>query len=892
DSIDMLELKTALGQLKQNTGETFDLIGMDACLMGMVEVGYQIRDYCTVMVSSEESVPWDGWDYTFLEQMGPGSDYSPKETATLIVNYAYDSYNDGAPYPSDDPYIVFSAFDLTKFEDGFISAVNDLSQLLIASMEDNKSKVQNAYTMSYRMEDYRFYVDFKDFMLSLNYEGISNSVANAATEAADKHDDIVFYHRAGSGFPYCYGLSIYFEAYEASYDSRYDGDSGFLEFTADSLWDDLIQAFYDPGHISIEIEFDPLPDTENVDKDIELACFVTSSLPLADELLKVHYRTDSDEFDLVALTSGMLPNQYFATIPGQPNNTQVQYYILAENVAGAKATSPEGAPNSLHEFWIRLDTTPPTIQHEPLGDQPATRDYFEVLCLIRDNLGVNDGSVNLHYRLEGEDEDQVTLVPLGESMYSGQIPSAGLLPGNHVWYWLEASDLAHTPNHSRLPVDGYFSFMLIPSLGSVLLINDDAEDSADVFREALDAAGYVVESHTPGQKLPASNFDLVVYCLGEQSEPIPVYQEGLVNYVQAGGRLLIESGDVAWAACEQYPSALSDFRQYVLHIDSWHADYGDILVLKNSDTPLATTPNVLDSTIDFYGEFLSTRDVCVPASDANALYNWSRYSRPGLIFYDDNADESDGGQIIYMTFAIPYVSDDEGQRTKLIENSAYYLSKYVRDHSAPVLSDVWPSSGSVVPPNSSVSFKLTDLGTGVNTETIELTINGQAVSTAVSYIDGVHEISVSHTPQKGFTPDSRFELEVTATDFVGNWLSDSTYWFETGDEDSRAPAVLAGGFMQSQVLDAGDYLQIVAKPQAFGDGNSIATVELVFEGSPLGIFLNDEGQSGDSDAGDGIYSLLFMTPAGMPSGEYILQIVATDDLGQVSAPWPELTVIP
>ncbi|MBN2207712.1 MAG: M6 family metalloprotease domain-containing protein [Candidatus Coatesbacteria bacterium] len=109
---------------------------------------------------------------------------------------------------------------------------------------------------------------------------------------------------------------------------------------------------------------------------------------------------------------------------------------------------------------------------------------------------------------------------------------------------------------------------------------------------------------------------------------------------------------------------------------------------------------------------------------------------------------------------------------------------------------------------------------------------------------------------------------------------------------SAPPVIMAAGFMRSQVLGPGETLRAVALPQAFGAGNAIDRVELVFEGNPLGVILSDDGEAGDDIAGDGIYSTLFPVPHGIPSGQYVLQIVATDSKGQQSTPWPQLNVGP
>ena len=897
NSMDMLELKTALATLKQDTGVTFDLVGMDACLMGMVEVAYQIKDLCKVMVASEESVPWDGWDYGFLSEIKPGSDLSPKELAMHIVNYFYNSYNDGMPDPEDESFITLSAVDEAKFDDGFVASLNGLAQLLIGSMEHSKSKVYNAYVSSYRMQDYWSYVDLKDFMLALKAQNISEAISAAAQQVASTEDDVVYYCRSGAGLPYCYGLSIYFETQQDSYDKRYDGDQGFLDFTADTFWDEVLRSYYNPSATAPEIDFDPLPDTENFNEEITLSCFIHSELPLADGKPLVYYRTENaaraaDNWMATALAPGTQPEQYVATLPGQPENTHVFYYLYVENIAGNSATSPPDAPEHVHSFWVRTDSVPPTIEHTPLGNQPAARGSLQVSCVVRDNMGVDEQSVKLYYHYSSGADTAISLTTQGDSTYSGEIPGDGLVPGDRVWYRIAASDVAKTPNTATLPQHGYFSFSIIPSLGSVLLIDDNSGGSADIFLHVLETAGYVVHTHTPGESLPDLPFDIVVYCLGDASEPLPAYYEGLVDYVLGGGRLLIESGDLAWSACQQYPSKLDDLRRYVLHIDSWKADYGDILILRSPGAQLATTPNTLEGTIGFQGEFLATRDVCVPAADASVLYDWSRYSQPGLIYFDDDGDNTNGGQIVYMTFAISYVSDEQGERAKLIDNCAYYLSNYARDTTPPVVADVRPRTGATVPPDTSISFSVADADTGVDRSTVSLVVNGATVSTKITRIADEHRLAVSYAPDGGFVPETGYQIEISACDFAGNCMTDDTHWFETSTASAHAPVILAGGFMQTQVLSVGDALKVVAAPQVFGEGNAVERVELLFGGIRLGVSLNDEGILGDDVAGDGIYSAEFDVPAGVVPGQYELQVVVCDALGLSSEPWPELHVAP
>lgn len=48
---------------EQGEKQKLDIIGFDGCLMGMMEVGYELKDIAKVMVASQGNIPTSGWDY-------------------------------------------------------------------------------------------------------------------------------------------------------------------------------------------------------------------------------------------------------------------------------------------------------------------------------------------------------------------------------------------------------------------------------------------------------------------------------------------------------------------------------------------------------------------------------------------------------------------------------------------------------------------------------------------------------------------------------------------------------------------------------------------------------------------------------------------------------------
>lgn len=72
-----------------------DLLGFDACLMGMVEVASELRGVADVLVASEELVPLEGWAYDrILAGLARDPDADPATLASRIVESYAERYAD------------------------------------------------------------------------------------------------------------------------------------------------------------------------------------------------------------------------------------------------------------------------------------------------------------------------------------------------------------------------------------------------------------------------------------------------------------------------------------------------------------------------------------------------------------------------------------------------------------------------------------------------------------------------------------------------------------------------------------------------------------------------------------------------------------------------------
>jgi hypothetical protein len=89
DALDNRELRVVLAGICALLGRKIDLLGMDACLMNMVEVAYQLRDSVNFIVGSEIEEPFDGWPYAeILNRLAA----RPRQDAATLSRWIVKSY--------------------------------------------------------------------------------------------------------------------------------------------------------------------------------------------------------------------------------------------------------------------------------------------------------------------------------------------------------------------------------------------------------------------------------------------------------------------------------------------------------------------------------------------------------------------------------------------------------------------------------------------------------------------------------------------------------------------------------------------------------------------------------------------------------------------------------
>jgi hypothetical protein len=93
DFLDNVETKQALGKIRKILRGNLDLLGMDACLMSMAEVGYQCRQAVSYTVGSEETEPGGGWPYDrILKRLTANPSLTAEALGQVVVDEYLESY--------------------------------------------------------------------------------------------------------------------------------------------------------------------------------------------------------------------------------------------------------------------------------------------------------------------------------------------------------------------------------------------------------------------------------------------------------------------------------------------------------------------------------------------------------------------------------------------------------------------------------------------------------------------------------------------------------------------------------------------------------------------------------------------------------------------------------
>ncbi|MDA8082764.1 MAG: clostripain-related cysteine peptidase [Nitrospiraceae bacterium] len=234
DFLDNIEMKKVFDAVTAKLGRKIDILGMDACLMNMFEVHYQMRDAAGFCVGSEEVEPGDGWPYdAVLSALAAKPSMTPRELSSLVVDKYIRSYR-----ASDN--VTQSACDMGKAE-AVAAAVNALAQALTAHLGSSSGKMSviraRSSVQSFYTADYVDLADLCGLLASGTADRQIRAACAAVIDGLTKNGMVVKCGCKGADVSRAKGVSIYFPAKKIS--PLYSR----LDFTKRTKWGQFLKAY-------------------------------------------------------------------------------------------------------------------------------------------------------------------------------------------------------------------------------------------------------------------------------------------------------------------------------------------------------------------------------------------------------------------------------------------------------------------------------------------------------------------------------------------------------------------------------------------------------------------------------------------------------------------------
>jgi hypothetical protein len=212
--------------------------------MGALESVYELRNCAEVYIGSEEYSGYIWWRYPvgdICETLKQNPDITNQELAEIIIQSIYQNSFSWTSFSNED--LTMSAIRTDKISE-VINAVEALSTDLTDQINESYSLVNPVYKNVLFFGSGRF-LDAYDL-----FDKCHSSTSNAALRSKLERvmqalSDAVIAECHGSNMENAHGLTIYFpDTSKYRYQRNYGSPTYGLDFTADTHWDEFLNAYF------------------------------------------------------------------------------------------------------------------------------------------------------------------------------------------------------------------------------------------------------------------------------------------------------------------------------------------------------------------------------------------------------------------------------------------------------------------------------------------------------------------------------------------------------------------------------------------------------------------------------------------------------------------------
>jgi hypothetical protein len=284
DALSHYELGQTTAYLKGLTGKNIELFYPYACLMGGVELAYEVRNNVNYMLFSEELFPAALWSYEALDSISSDSGISGENLGIDFCDSAYDYFNNSWGF-------TLSLIDLSEI-DSLYTAVDSYALEALDDIGSNNSRAayynraaDDAFTM-----DSSYYMDLGDYLTNvINESNIDSAVHTAAQNVLSAIGNAVVYETQ-YGYADATGISIFHNIWSSSEQYSITTYRNILTFGTNS-WVEYLSAMETLSII-------PEPDSYEEDDDYNSAIPLTVNGSTQDHTIHITGDVDYTKFDI------------------------------------------------------------------------------------------------------------------------------------------------------------------------------------------------------------------------------------------------------------------------------------------------------------------------------------------------------------------------------------------------------------------------------------------------------------------------------------------------------------------------------------------------------------------------------------------------------------------
>jgi hypothetical protein len=259
-SLTMPQIVSVIDQVQKSMGgQKFEVIGFDACLMGMIEVYGALYPYSNYMVASEEVIPSTGWSYAawmnYLAQ-NPTSD-GRGVTEAIVASYviqdtALSLRASSAEISEVEAGTTLSAVESARIPD-VIGAMNQFTSTM-AAIDQGYVAQAREYTRSYYSifgkDTPSPYIDLGNFAEILAGQSGDSAVAQAAQQLKIAISSAMVAEKHGQRMAGSNGISFYFPISDIYIYTEYNDKfpplyaQSAASFLQQASWDEFLAFHY------------------------------------------------------------------------------------------------------------------------------------------------------------------------------------------------------------------------------------------------------------------------------------------------------------------------------------------------------------------------------------------------------------------------------------------------------------------------------------------------------------------------------------------------------------------------------------------------------------------------------------------------------------------------